>query len=339
MFYWLVGAVNPLLAFAVVRKMGKLWPTLIILCGFGYVSYFGHWQAKSSAAKPTRISKFSRNSQTESATSFQSIFQRFLSSLSSDSSLGIKDEELSNSFRACLRLRGLSGQVEDKTLLFFNFRSLTFWLIAPFFWLVELVCPFRYKRFICETVAYLATIIILPFDLSGLGMARTLCWYGPFYWLRFHFGIYGRRALILNCALFSLVFPEVFGNESTIVMLSILFAMGSILNEHSSLRGFIAGNLMISLMIGLAVNKLELIDILMSPAIEILAYVVNLSKFFHLSYLEFFQNIGIFNVVCVEPSVRLSFSIPNYITETIFQIFLSYLLLDYLNQYDQRSVQ
>jgi hypothetical protein len=260
-------------------------------------------------------------------------------SFSSDSSLGFEDEKLSRSFSSCLRLRGLSGQVEDKTLLFFNFRSLTFWLIAPFFWFVELVCHFRYKRFICEILAYLATIVILPFDLSGLGMARCLCWYGPFYWLRFYFGIYGRRAIIFNCALFSLVFPEFFGNESTIVMLSILFAMGSILSEHSSLRGFIAGNLLISLMIGLAVGRIELLDILVSPAIEILAYVVNLSKFFHLSYLEFFQNIGIFKIICAEPTVRFSFSIPNYITETIFQIFLSYLLLDYLNQNDQRSSQ
>jgi hypothetical protein len=331
MYYWLVGAVNPLLFIAVIQRTGKVWPVILIFLSFGYVRYFGKELAN----------KNNNNSNLSSYERSLSIFGGFGPSASSVRSPDLshaKEEErpfasnLESSFRNCLRLRGLSGQVEDKTLLFYNYRSLTFWLLAPLFWLVELLYKLRNRRFFCEILAYITTIFILPFELTGMGVVRSLYWCGPFYWLRFYLGIYGSKSLVFNCVLFSLFFPEVFTSESGMVMLTILFAMNSILKEVSSFFSFVAGNILVNALIGLASYRLELMDLLLSPLVEVLAYIYNLGRYFNLGPVDFFQNLGVFELVCLEPKVRVSISFPEHGTEMIFSIFLSYFLLDYLNR-------
>lgn len=331
MYYWLVGAVNPLLFIVVIQKTGKVWPALMIFLGFGYVCYFGN--EPITKKNPTSV---------QSSYNWSRYFHGELkSSVPSDRLLQpslAKAEErqlssnLESSFRNCLRLRGMNGQLEDKTLLLYNYRSLTFWMLAPIFWLIEWFYKLKYRRFVCEVLAYIITIYILPFELAGMGVVRSLCWCGPFYWLRFYLGIYGSKSLVFNCALFSLLFPEVFTTENGIVMLTILFSMNSILKEMSSIFSFVAGNILVNALIGIASYRLELIDLLLSPLVEVLAYIHNLGRYFNLGPVDFFQNFGVFELVCLEPEVRLSISFPQYGTEMIFSIFLSYFLLDYLNR-------
>jgi hypothetical protein len=318
MYYWLIGTMNPFLFFCLSAQLRTRINAIKVLFGLCFVILFKVLDFESLPLLSIEAKG--------SLTSKNQVYDHSAPELSAHPEGGTAARVFLN----CVRLRGLSGQIEDKVLLFYNYKTLTRILLLPLFWILGMILELRFKLLYAEMASVLLTIISFPVEISGLGLLRVILWCGPLLIIRDFFGFYGKRALVFNLVVLSLLFPLIFEKESSLVMVAILISIHILLMDKPLFVQFLLGNLVVSLFISIAQNKLQFIEILMSPVFELVGYAFNTIRYLNLEVPATLENYGLIAWVCRPPLTQFALLVPEGFSIYFFKVLISALLLGYL---------
>lgn len=233
-------------------------------------------------------------------------------------------------FLNCVRLTGIGGQIEDKVLLFYNYKTFSRLFLLPFFWLFRWVLDSKYKIQYLEIFSVGLAILTFPDEITGLGLLRVIFWCGPLYIMRDYFGLFGKRGFLFNLFSLSLVNPLIFEREASLLMLAILMSIHGFVLERSHWMRFLSGNIIVSFWIGIGQKKVVFFDVLMSPIIEIIGYVYNLLRYIKLNPEFIFEGLLLDQLLCRSEKINVYLETNAFISNYMIKIFVSFFLLGYL---------
>ncbi len=237
----------------------------------------------------------------------------------------------------CVRLAGFGGQIEDKVLLFYNYKTFSRLILLPFFWALRWFFDSKYKIQYLEIISVVLAVMTFPDNLTGLGLFRVIFWCGPLYIIRDYFGLYGKRGLIFNLFSLSAVSPLIFEKESSLIMLAIIMSIHTFFLDRSTWLRFLLGNMVVSFLIGIGQKKVVLFDIVMSPFMELIGYIYNLLRYFNLSSLAIFEKLWWDKLLCHSEKLNFYMETSALFSGYFTKILVSFFLLGYLGVKDVKK--
>jgi len=186
----------------------------------------------------------------------------------------------SQKLQYCLRLSGLSGQVEDLVLRFHLFRFLFFLSLVPLYWVARLV--FKAPTFaikIFKMISFFLAIIILCPEQETFGFIRVVLWAGPLALLSSALGFFGMRGLWFRLISLSILFPAIFNTKMGSIIWCLFAGVQFIGQRAQGLRNFVLSNVYICLLFAFSNYSIYIFFIFLSPVIELGAYLHNMNDF------------------------------------------------------------